>query len=158
MRDALGKCDTLILCLGSHSINRTQRNPWIAIERIAMIKLCFTAEELRRIKFYPLLTYGDMLRWTEDIMVCVDNFRLESDTVGIFGYAKDDSSWYLNEFPSDFRRMFFDVPLYDGLSATDIRKEYFENEYIDETTLPPGVVDYLENYIVDFNYRELPLK
>jgi bifunctional NMN adenylyltransferase/nudix hydrolase len=158
VRDALCKCDILILCLGNHSIDRTQRDPWIAIERIAMIKSCFTTEELRRIKFYPLITYGNMTRWTADIIQCVDNFRSESDTLGIFGCTKDESSWYLNEFPAEFRQMFLDSPLYCGLSSTDVRKEYFENRYVNETTLPQGVVNYLKNYIPDFNYQDLLLK
>lgn len=157
VRDALEKCDILIICVGSHSIIRTQKDPWIAIERIAMIKSCFTQNELCRIKFYPLINYGNMIKWTTDIMFCVDNFKSEFDTLGIFGCTKDESSWYLKEFSSQFTQMFLDTPLYFGLSSTGIREKYFDDGLVDETSLPPTVSNYLKNYVPDFNYRDLPI-
>jgi bifunctional NMN adenylyltransferase/nudix hydrolase len=158
VRGALTKCKTLIICFGSHSITRTQRDPWITIERIAIARSCFTKEELQKIKFYPLLNYGDMPRWITDIMLFIDNFKSETDTLGIFGCEKDESSWYLNEFPPCFKKIFVRAPFYDGLSATDIRKQYFGEGLVDETSLPPSVCNYLKTHVPDFIYIDLPAK
>lgn len=156
VRNALERCDMLIICLGSHSADRTRRDPWLANERITMIKSCFTKGELSRIKFHPLINYGNIPHWITDIMLCVDNFRTEFDSLGIFGCTKDESSWYLGEFPSQFKQMFLETPLYDGLSSTDIRAKYFIDGKVDETSLPPAISNYLKNYISNFNYRDLP--
>lgn len=156
VRDALEKCEILIICCGSHSVQRTQKDPWITMERNAMIESCFTENELNKIKFYPLINYGDMEKWMADIMLCVNNFKKESDTLGIFGCAKDQSSWYLNEFPEQFKQMFLTKSLYDNLSSTEIRKKYFIEKTIDEISLPPTVSDYLKNYVPNFNYGDLP--
>ncbi len=91
-------------------------------------------------------------------MIFINNFRNDGDTLGLFGCLKDESSQYLNYFPSCFKKMFIEIPLYGGLSATDIRNKYFDEKVIDETSLPQGVVKYLESYKQDFNYRCLPSK
>jgi bifunctional NMN adenylyltransferase/nudix hydrolase len=155
IRGALEKCDTLLICFGSHSASRTKKDPWYAIERIRMIKKCFTPEELKRIKFHPLINYGDMGRWIGDILLFAENFMSDGDTIGIFGCTKDESSWYLKEFPEPFVKMYLESPLLDNLSATDIREQYFKHGVVDQSVLPSGVVEYLSEHIGEIEYDKL---
>lgn len=157
VKNALARCDILIIVFGSHSIMKTQRDPWLAIERIEMVKSCFNEDELKKIKFYPIINYGNINSWIADIMVFIANFKNEGDTLGLFGCIKDESSSYLNDFPICFKKM-FSTPFYDGMSATDIRNKYFNENIIEQKSLPKGVIKYLENYTLDFNYRSLPVK
>ena len=154
VNNALSYCDTLIIFVGSHSNIRTKKNPFIALERITMIKKCFNNEELSKIKFHTLIDYGDMENWTNDILMCLNNFYTEGQTVGIFGCLKDSSSYYLNYFPSSFKKLFFEEP-FEKINATDIRKKYFEENIIDETNLHSGVVEYLKNYQYNYIYQNL---
>lgn len=158
VRNAFLHCDILIIYVGSHSTVRTQKNPWLAIERINMIKLCFTKEELKKIKFYPVIDYGEMESWLNDIMTFVLNFTKDGDTLGVFGCLKDKSSLYLNEFPSCFKKMFIEFPLYDMMSATDVRNSYFKNGIINENSLNCNITQYLKNNKQIFVYSELPEK
>lgn len=159
VRNALEKCQILIICLGSHSRFRTQKDPFLASERIEIIKSCFADDELKRIKFYPLINYHAMDLWITDIELCINNFKSHPDqTVGIFGCIKDESSLYLKCFPSYFRQMFLNETLYSNLSSTDIRRQYFVDNVIDESHIPQGVCKYLKQFKKKFKYSELPEK
>lgn len=153
--DALEKCDILIMCIGSHSTIRTKRTPWTTRERIEMIKVAFTKEQLQKIKFYPLIDYHDMKEWIADITKFIENFKTDQETIGLFGCLKDTSSSYLEEFPQQFYRMLINEPLINNLSSTSIRENYFHNKIIDQTVLPPGTYEYLLNYNQQFEYDKL---
>jgi len=158
VKDALSKCKILMIFFGSHSAKRTKKDPWLTIERINMVKLCFTQEELTKIKFCPIINYGDIDKWIIDLMLCIDNVKNKNDTIGLFGCLKDQSSYYLNCFPSYFKKMFIDLPFYDGLSATDIRNKYFYDKIIDTDSLNSKIANYLNENPPNYSYDNLDEK
>lgn len=112
--------------------------------------------------------------WISDIQAKTDEYIQEGDAVALLGDYKDGSSYYLKYFPQwEFTPMKW-VSGSPCLSATDIREHLFTTD----TTLcgvtgviknpasleplkskvPANVVEYLEQYVRTYAYRQMCLE
>jgi bifunctional NMN adenylyltransferase/nudix hydrolase len=103
---ALGMADRVIICLGSANSPRTIKNPFTDMERVEIIRSCFTPEQNQRISFSEiedrLYQYNE---WVSMVQVSVRNQILnyfpedvDNARVGIIGTMKEDTA-YLHDFP-----------------------------------------------------------
>jgi bifunctional NMN adenylyltransferase/nudix hydrolase len=141
IENALDKCDKLILIIGSDSEIRTTKNPFLTCERIDMIKLCFTFDKLDKIIICPLCDFNDDKKWADAVNKIVSDNSLTSDTIGLFGLNKDNSTYYLSLFP-EYKLMLIEYS-FGQINATDIRKQMYEFGTINPEYLHPEVCKYL---------------
>ncbi len=123
MRQALELADQLIVAVGSSNRARNIRDPWTYAERVSFISANFAPEDRARIRFIPVKDhlYNNTLwaaRLTGSIMQEVGDRK----RIGLIGAAKDETTFYLNLFPT-FERI--DTPLVAGIDATRIREIIF---------------------------------
>ena len=151
IKHALSNCDKLIIVIGSDSTERTERNPFLTRERIDMIKMCFTIDELSRIILCPLKDYFDNTKWSHAVNEIVNdnsNSKHNDNEIILFGFDKDNSTYYLSLFPL-YKQMLVESS-YGSINGTDIRKKLFEHKIIDESVLHPEVSKYLTKFISYF--------
>lgn len=135
VKDALTQTDKIIILVGSPYQPRTVRNPWDYNERERFIRANFSDEENRRILVLPLMDniYNEAawIRSVQQIVSGVVHATIGAEPhIGLIGHQKDESSYYLNQFPQWDR---VEVKNYGNLSSTDIRNVYFDEE--DETEI-----------------------
>lgn len=122
----------LVIVVGSANRPRDTDNPFTAAERIAMIRSMLTDEQLSHINF---VAKSDCLydneQWLAGVEYHVnkesDSWAFESPTTVLVGSKSDDSSWYLNEFPT-WQKSFLDtVKASDGSDrhASQLRAALF---------------------------------
>jgi bifunctional NMN adenylyltransferase/nudix hydrolase len=130
IRDALSKCNKfLFLIIGSHLSVRTNQNMFFVAERIEMIKLCFSQGELSKIIFLKMQDYCNSRAWVDDVKHLVFSSYIfeHGSSIGIFGFNKDASSYYLKFFP-EFKQMIIENSYFDWLSSTTIRNKICGNQ------------------------------
>jgi bifunctional NMN adenylyltransferase/nudix hydrolase len=131
----------VVVLPGSTQETRTMKNPLNFFERADIIKSNIPEALRYRVLFRPLRDFKDNDKWVHEVKM---QTLLALETVGVpyndakialLGTHKDESSWYLREFP------FYDhighaEPLHHNgqlISATDIRNVLFQNEdHLDE--------------------------
>jgi bifunctional NMN adenylyltransferase/nudix hydrolase len=133
-KEALKLSDKLIFVIGSHDKPRDTRNPLTTAERISIIKrdLDWKASAIlanNRLFFAPQVdyTYNDE-KWIAAIQSAVEAIVVqtypgrwstgETPRVGIVGFDKDHSSYYLKKFPQWKLEA---IEPKNALNATDIR-------------------------------------
>ena len=128
VQQALEKSENVILLLGSHEASRSFRNPFTTQERIQIISSCFKQETLERIHFAPIHdhTYNEE-RWITGVQTAiysVTNRKFTSGPIkiGLVGYNKDHSSYYLKKFPQ-----------WDSVEAKSYR--HVDNNILDAKTV-----------------------
>ncbi len=67
IRECLGKCDELIVVIGSAEESHTMRNPFTAGERFQMILSCLTQEERLRILIVPIRDVNRYSVWVNHL-------------------------------------------------------------------------------------------
>jgi nicotinamide-nucleotide adenylyltransferase len=67
IRECLGKCDELIVVIGSAEESHTMRNPFTAGERFQMILSCLTPEERLKILIVPIRDVNRYSVWVNHI-------------------------------------------------------------------------------------------
>lgn len=138
--DALGKCNELVIFIGSDSHRRTRKDPFLSKERIEMISMAL-GKKASRLTFISIPDYEDDLAWAEQIKYIVRDMFGDAKSIGLFGYAKDDSLFYLRMFP-EYQNCLICESFFDCLPSTSIREKFYSGE-IDRRNLSPPVVDYL---------------
>jgi bifunctional NMN adenylyltransferase/nudix hydrolase len=141
---ALETANKVIIVIGSAKRARNIRNPWTAEERRDMISSIkdFSGYDIEFI-LQPNSNYN-FNWWLKDIQEQVSKVTNKNDKIGIIGYKKDSSSYYLNYFP---QWKFIDVPeLENGLSATEIRDLFFEKAEIKQSAINADVYQWLLNW------------
>lgn len=132
VRQALKMAGDVILVIGSHGRARDSRNPFTTAERIEIIRSCFSTADLSRIHFAPQFdhTYNEE-RWIAGVQASVNSiihrqYTPDSIKVGIVGYNKDHSSFYLKKFPT-YTLVEIDPFKVDGkvISSTEMRENSF---------------------------------
>jgi bifunctional NMN adenylyltransferase/nudix hydrolase len=164
---ALAIADKVVLLIGSANTARSPYNPFTYEERCEMIKASiasgvFSANRdgqspdqiARRIIMRPLADFP----YNEDAWIaqaqrtihraCLDDVNpspsvtlhgLNDFKIGLIGYSKDHTSFYLKRFP-DFRSVSVEAQ-YGTLSATGIRNDYLKpTPRIPETYVTPAAV------------------
>lgn len=120
---ALKLAKKVIVLIGSANKPRTIRNPWTIAEREVMIRAAFERDN-DRLVIRPLRDhlYNDAL-WVRDVQQIVGDVVGSSDKkVGLIGYNKDHSSYYLEMFP---QWEFVSAMNLAGISASDLRDYLF---------------------------------
>lgn len=130
IRKALEQCQTLVIVVGSDQKARDIRDPFTTKERINLIKLSLDREELERIRFAPQVDYMyNDDRWIASIQASVHSiianepWTPDGVRIGIVGYSKDHTSYYLKKFP---QWEFVTVTPINSQNSTDFRKALFE--------------------------------
>lgn len=156
-------CDNLIIIIGSSFGPRTQKNPWTFEEREEFIIGALNPlnyDELGHCQFHyePAVDYlYNDNRWAKQIQDIVSTYNKDDSTIGIIGYDKDDSSFYLNMFPQ-WKKHLINAVVSSGIESdeqhiihgTNIRKAFFSRtipKFVEH--LPYNV--YLDLYTKD-NY------
>lgn len=159
-RHALRRAKKVIFLIGSADTPRTIRNPWTVAERAVMIQAALKgADGLQsdRLILRPLHDhlYSESL-WIAGVQRTVaEAIRAdggdEHARVGLIGFDKDASSYYLREFP---QWPLVDVQHTETLSATELRRYLFEAGDLDfhggllmlRGNVPAPVYDMLEAF------------
>ena len=122
IRKALEQTEHLLIFIGSHEVCRSLRNPFITEERLEMLKISLTQDELKKITFIPIHDSNyDHTEWVRDVIVKTRHALSQQSpppNIAIIGHKKDKTSYYLDLFPE---WEFVEMPLLEGgLSSTEI--------------------------------------
>jgi len=147
--------EKVIIIVGSAHQPRTFKNPFTFEERKQLIlKSCSSlVDSLRVIPNYDTLNDDDT--WANNIYSLVCNETEFIDKIAIIGHKKDDSSFYLDMFT---KWELVEVPLFNKLSATPIREQYFK--YHEEPknyshVVPEPTIDFLTKFMETEEYQEI---
>jgi bifunctional NMN adenylyltransferase/nudix hydrolase len=154
---ALNQAKEVLILIGSSFRARDIKNPFTFDERKSMILNSFFTN---RIQVRPLRDYlYNNSKWMAEVQKNVDDVASHHQTVdinkkpkiGIIGYEKDSSSWYLREFP---QYKFVDVGrnYVDTIHATTIRNNWFSGQ---SPRFSTGVLD---DNVHSFIYSEFSKK
>ena len=151
---ALDLAEKVIIMIGSAYQPRTIKNPWTWREREEMIRACFPAEVQDRLAFFGVRDAVSNQEWAQDVQGYVSSVVTEEEdaTVGLIGHKKDGTSFYLDMFP---QWDFIEIDNIDDIHSTDIRIEMFENEHISDETIPKGILDYLNAFMLSESFGAL---
>lgn len=136
---ALTLSDKVIILVGSPYQPRTVRNPWDFNERERFIRSTFSEKENRRILVLPVMDniYNEAvwIKSIQQIVAGVTHSKIAAHpTIGLIGHQKDESSYYLSQFPQWER---VEIASYKNISSTQIRESYFEEGLIGDTLNAP---------------------
>lgn len=135
---ALNLSKNVLILIGSSYEPPSLRNPFSYSERSEMIHSVFPHEYIKNvygshIMTYPILDYPySDTRWTEEVQTTVKNHLsyLKKDNkkfkIGLIGYAKDHTSYYLKLFP---QWESINVEMKIPLSSTELRPNIFSKDY-----------------------------
>ena len=134
IHDALKVAEEVIVVVGSSYAAPTLRNPFTFEQRREMIKCVFPIDAVRVVPVmdYP---YNDK-KWinaVKNAVMTARSYTPDPMTTVLVGHSKDESSYYLNLFPS-WDSIDFGVPEQGMLNATDIRERLYKAR--EGTTLP----------------------
>ncbi len=144
----------VIIVCGSADKPRDPKNPWTVAERFDMLEdVLYNDEE--RLNFSVGYTYCydyvyNNSKWFKEVQQQVHaSIPPGKDAkICLIGHHKDDTSWYLDYFPTwDY----VEASNEEGLSATDIRDNYFSQSAIEfaktsEKSLPKCIAKDLETF------------
>jgi len=152
----LEHAEKVIVLVGGSNKARSFKNPFTYEEREQMIN--WTYEDAGgdipdRVVVEPLPDVpGNDDAWCGNVYAAINQYMPENGTLGIIGYKKDASTYYLDLFPNAQQFMMEDG--FATLSATEIRDHYFQRAPVfPERLCPPAVVDFLEYAYNSDNFR-----
>lgn len=147
---ALSFGDEVVVVLGSARQARTPKNPFTAAERAVMIGAAFPGVAFR---FVPMRDFHNDDLWNEAVREAVGG------EARIVGLEKDDSSYYLRNFPQ-WQRVAVTARV--DLSATEVRHLLFSAAadpsakwQLLETRLPTTILDYLRAFAQTPDFAQL---
>ena len=156
MLEALRSVQKLIVVVGSARAARNTKNPFTAEERqdliTAMLREAGVARS--RVLFVHVRDYfyNESL-WLSEVQRGVAEHTRGSSDVALIGHLKDESSYYLRSFPA---WEFIPTHVVSPLSATDVRRAYFEDRLEDvRGMVPPSVHAFLDTFRQGADYAEL---
>ena len=156
MVEALRSVQKLIVVIGSARAARNTKNPFTAEERqeliTAMLREAGVARS--RVLFVHVRDYfyNESL-WLSEVQRGVAEHTRGSSDVALIGHLKDESSYYLRSFPA---WEFIPTHVVSPLSATDVRRAYFEDRLEDvRGMVPPSVHAFLDTFRQGADYAEL---
>jgi bifunctional NMN adenylyltransferase/nudix hydrolase len=164
---ALNHSKRVIIMVGSANRPRTDSNPWTFQERASMIRASYPDISPERLIILPLddVDYND-LEWLGNVQRKLDETILEYGNnhsavhldgtgdmrVGVIGFEKDPSSYYLGLFPQ--WEKFLLKEQWGTLSATQVRQNYFQKAPILPHDLcPEPVIDYMKRFMLTKEFR-----
>ena len=159
MKRALKEADSLVILCGSANQPRTCKNPWSVSEVERMINDSLPAALRSRVLVMPLrdIAYNDQA-WVKQVQDTVNQTSFPESKIGIIGYSKDESSYYLNMFP---QWDLIDVGNIEDIHATDIRNALFDSggdmdnfDFIGRN-LPPAIHDFMKAFTLTDEFDTL---
>lgn len=156
MQEALQSVQKLIVVIGSARAARNTKNPFTADERQEIITAMLREVGIPKSRLLFLHVrdyfYNESL-WLSEVQKGVQAFTHGSSDIALIGHIKDESSYYLRSFPA---WEFIPTHVVSSLSATDVRKAYFEDRLSDvQGMVPPAVYAFLEKFRTTPEYAEL---
>lgn len=156
-QEAVKSAKHVLVFVGSSNKPRTPQNPFSAEERIDMIYKVFESGLEDQVDgMYSVVPLPDSYMdsvWSTDVRRLVNEFACEivadygdeviDKDVVVVGHEKDDTSYYLNIFPEWQVKK---VPNFNGLNATDIRRELFDRKH----PVDPGFANRVARYLKDW--------
>lgn len=152
---ALKQADKVLILVGSCYQPRTVKNPFNYDERRTMIEQNMEPTEIGHITVRPLRDYmyndSKWLSQVQDVVGVLTQQLGSKPKVGIIGYDKDNSSWYLTAFPQwDFVNVGRNYE--ETIDATSIRDLWLTGQSPNFTS---GV---LRTDVHNFMYKKFPKK
>ena len=142
--EAMLVSDKIIIICGSIDKFNTEKNPLSFDQRKMLIESVIESKYSGR---YHIIGVKDMPKesdWNKGILSQVNNISGNSKNIAIIGHFKDDSSYYLKNFPM---WGLVTVDNHMNINATDIRKAITKgNMEAVKDLLPSNVLDYMINY------------
>jgi len=132
IKNILKEFDKVIIGIGSSEEYNTQDNPFSLKERIEMIEICLTDNNVQDFTIFPIPDINDDGKWVEHVLTIVPNFDI------VFSGNKKTLDLFNNN--SYITRK---IELIPGISATEIRRRiHNENNWKD--LVPKSVAEYIE--------------
>jgi bifunctional NMN adenylyltransferase/nudix hydrolase len=126
--EAIARARHIIILIGSAREARSIRNPFTWEERAKMIIESYPEDIRSRIHCTPLLDlpYAEQ-SWIRNVQMSVQGIVCQyqltgKPRIGLIGYAKDNTSYYLKMFPQWGN---IDVDRIHAIDATNIRGDFF---------------------------------
>lgn len=156
MLEALQSVQKLIVVIGSARAARNIKNPFTAEERQDLISRMLQDAGIPkpRVLFVHVRDYYyNEALWLSEVQAGVTAHTRGSSDVALIGHIKDESSYYLRSFPA---WEFIPTHVVSDLSATDVRRAYFEG-HLDtvQGMVPPAVHAFLTTFQTTPDYRDL---
>jgi len=155
----LEHAERVVVLVGGSNKARSFKNPWTFEERERMIEEAFRHDhnardgDISRVYVEPLPDVpGNDDEWLGNVYAAVDKHLSKDDTLGIIGYKKDASSYYLDLFPNAEQIMM--ERGFATLSATEIRENYFQRApHFPVRLVPEPVLEYLVEFYEKEEFR-----
>jgi bifunctional NMN adenylyltransferase/nudix hydrolase len=149
--DACNQARQVLILVGSSFQPRTIKNPFTYEERYNMIVESLSPQEVSKVIVRPLRDYlYNEAQWVGQVQQIVDVIASNPDArIGIIGYEKDESSYYLREFP---QWEFVPVRYNSSIDASTIRQLWLTSPS------PNYAVGALPTYVYKFMYTTFPRK
>lgn len=150
MHEGLKRFDQLLVLVGSADRARSTVNPFTYDERIALIKSNLEAlgDFSERVSFAPISdVFYDEEYWCQLVNEAVTAHIPDDAEITLIGHNKDDSTYYLEEFPD---WSYLELPDFEGISATPLRLNYLLTGIVDEEVFPRRS----QKFLVDFKTTE----
>lgn len=156
MLEALESVQKLIVVIGSARAARNTKNPFTAQERQEVITAMLLEAGVKRSRLLFVHVrdyfYNESL-WLSEVQRGVQAFTRGSSDVALVGHLKDESSYYLRSFPA---WEFLPTHVVSPMSATDVRRAYFEGRLEDvRGMVPPAVHTFLDTFRRTPEFAEL---
>lgn len=132
VKTALKHSQNILIVIGSAGeARRVDYLPFTSEEREQMILASITDEQKARVHIRHCEDFNNMTLWSEEIRrlagevseKIMDHYNTTTVTTALVGHSKDNSSFYLKEFP-EWESI--DVDNHKSISAKNIRKYYFD--------------------------------
>jgi bifunctional NMN adenylyltransferase/nudix hydrolase len=161
MLDALSNADRLLVMVGSSNLSRTTRNPFSYEERESMIMQAMCDKGVEgQVEIIPLSDNPyELQSWITSVQNHIKSlFPFGNDKdVAITGHERDQSSFYLKQFP----QWGFIQPKIHSLhiNATEIREVYFGSEgwfdMLAKNWLPKSSLEFLIEFTRGHHFKDI---
>lgn len=155
LQRALALSSRVVVLVGSAEAPRTAKNPWSFTERVVMIEAALGADAAR-VTALPLRDHlYNENAWLAEAQAQVARVAGDAKSIGLFGFSKDSSSYYLKAFPQWELVDAASVPL---LSATELRRLLFTEEQgalqLIKANVPAPVFEIIDAFRKTDAYRQ----
>jgi bifunctional NMN adenylyltransferase/nudix hydrolase len=159
VRQALAIGKKVVIVLGSAGEPSSLKNPLSAAAREAMIQACIVPEDAHRVLITAVADTNDMASWVADVHDAVARKAPGAASVALLGHFKDDSSYYLRDFPDWHLES---VGRANELDATTVRNVMFDGSRAlaarladMQSMVPAGALEFLEQWMMTDPFRAL---
>ncbi len=146
VKQALAVSTRVVLLVGSAGKHPDARSPWTYAERESMIFAALKEElgaDYHRVSIEPIFDHPfDDQQWIAGVQLAMSNNTKPTDTkMALIGYAKDETSYYLNIFGGKFD-VIQAVKTVD-INATDLREDMFAGGATWQASVPAAIAKYI---------------